>query len=372
MRMRAVVVSIYLLAIAACGSKTALSSAQSAPPPCSKDKASCYESGYAGLTELQRQGRDTWYLWTGGDTDAKGNVVGDQALWRYLAVRTHGTVDLLQAIDSRYRNERFRRFGVMNDPDCHPATAPDRYGLWLDVCEPRSVEGPVGEPAGVVGLRRFKNPKFDAQKWNLAKYLADPATVEPPYIIGVACGFCHVGLNPLHPPTDPEHPEWRNLHPGIGNQYFREQIFNTAKYPEARELKPDDFRWQVEHAEPSGTSDTSQVSTDHVDNPSTINSIANLNFRPMHEQVTADGVTRHVFNVLKDGADSVGAACLDDPREKPGVNDTACAALRGYLNIGVCADVWTTLEDPVYGLQQRQTPFDVKRARQISQACDES
>src|SRR6185312_9571209 len=83
-------------------------------------------------------------------------------------------------------------------------------------------------------------------------------------------------------------------------------------------------------------------------------------------------VTRKVFNVLKDGADSVGAACLDDPAEKPGVNDTACAAMRGYLNIGVCAGAWTKLVDPVYGIEKAQTPFDVKRARQGDKACDES
>ncbi len=231
---------------------------------------------------------------------------------------------------------------------------------------------PVGEPAGIIGLRRFPNPKFDPKAWDLARYLADPAKVEPPYLIGVACGFCHVGFNPLHPPADPEHPTWQNLHPGIGNQYFREQIFNTSKYPATRELMPSDFRWQVAHAEPPGTSDTSQVATDHIDNAGTINSIADLNFRPMHKEVTADGVTRQVFNVLKDGADSVGAACLDDPTEKPGVNDTACAALRGYVNIGVCADVWTSLQDPVYGLKKAQAPFDIKHARQVSKPCDES
>jgi hypothetical protein len=339
---------------------------------CANGSESCYEAGYAGLTPSQQQGRDTWYRWTGGDTDAHGNVVGDQELWRLLAVRSHGTVDLLQAVDSRYRRERFKRFGVINDPDCTQANAADQYGLWLDSCRPEDATGPVGQPVGIIGLRRFRNPKFDPKAWDLAKYLADPAKVEPPYLIGVSCGFCHVGFNPLHPPADPEHPTWKNLHPGIGNQYLREQIFNTAKYPTARGLMPSDFRWQVAHAEPPGTSDTSQVATDHIDNPGAINSIAEFNFRPMHDEVMADGSVRQVFHVLKDGADSVGVACLGDPTEKPGVNDTACAALRGYINIGVCADVWTSLQDPVYGLKRAQSPFDVKRARQVSLPCDES
>jgi hypothetical protein len=362
---------ICLLGVAAYVPKYFVRAAIVGSEVCPGGGQSCYEAGYAGLTPLQRQGRDTWYRWTGGDTDAHGSVVGDQALWRLLAVRSHGTVDLLQAVDSRYRGERFKRFGVINDPDCTRANAPDQYGLWLDNCLRADATRPVGDPVGIVGLRRFKNPKFDAKAWDLAKYLADPATVEPPYLIGVACGFCHVGFNPLHPPADPEHPTWKNLHPGIGNQYFREQIFNTSKYPATRELMPSDFRWQVAHAEPPGTSDTSQVATDHINNAGAINSIANLNFRPMHKEVMADGSVRQVFNVLKDGADSVGAACLDDPTEKLGVNDTACAAMRGYVNIGVCAEVWTSLHDPVYGLRKSQAPFDVKLARRASVPCEE-
>jgi hypothetical protein len=372
MQRRPAVFFVCALGLAACVPWGSVKARGGATAMCTNGQESCFAAGYAGLSPLQREGRDTWYFWTGGDTDDQGNVVGDQALWRFLAVRSHGTVDLLQAVDSRFRDERFTRFGVINDPDCTQAKAPDQYGLWLDDCTREDVQGPVGEPAGIMGLRRFKNPKFDPKAWDLKKYLADPAKVEPPYLIGVACAFCHVGFNPLHPPADPEHPTWHNLHPGIGNQYFREQIFNTAKYPASRGLKAVDFRWQVAHAEPPGTSDTSQVATDHIDNASTINNIVYLNFRPKHSEQTADGVTRQVYHVLKDGADSVGAACLDDPAEKPGVNDTACAALRGYVNIGVCAGIWTTLQDPIYGLQRTQTPFAIKQARQASKPCDES
>ena len=143
-------------------------------------------------------------------------------------------------------------------------------------------------------------------------------------------------------PADPENPEWRNLHPGMGNQYFREQLFNTSKYPASRGLQTSDFRWQVANAQPQGTSETSQVATDHINNPNVINNIANLNYRPKHQEQTADGVEREVYHVLKDGADSVGSACLDDPTPRPNVNDTACAALRVYVNIGLCAGIWTT------------------------------
>ncbi|HEY1986139.1 MAG TPA: hypothetical protein VGG85_12050 [Terracidiphilus sp.] len=342
---------------------------------CKSGRSSCYQSGYDGLTALEEHGRDTWYFWTGGGLDSGGKqVVGDQALWRILAVQSHGTFDLLQAVDSRYRGQRFKLFGVISDPDCTKATGPDQYGLWLDQCTSLDVPNlpdVPGEPAGIVGLRKFRNPRFNPALWDVDKYRADPSQVEPPYLIGVACGFCHVGFNPLHPPVDPENPQWHNLHPGIGNQYFREQLFNTAKYPPARGLKMSDFRWQVANAQPAGTSETSQVATDHINNPNAINNIANLNFRPRHTERTADGVEREVYHVLKDGADSIGSACLDDPKPDPGVNDTACAALRVYVNIGVCASIWTTLHDPVYGLKRAQSPFDPGQARMESSTCDE-
>ena len=43
---------------------------------------------------------------------------------------------------------------------------------------------------------------------------------------------------------------------------------------------------------------------------------------------------RQVHHILKDGADSVGVAG---------------ASLRVYVNIGMCADYWMTLHDPVAG-----------------------
>lgn len=374
MRRRVLILLLLVFPSAAVFVRTHVKAAPKTPYTCHSGRSSCYQSGYAGLTESQERGRDTWYFWTGGGEDADGAVVGDQALWRHLAIESHGTFDLLQAVDSRYRGERFKRFGVISDPDCTKATAPDKYGLWLDDCSspdiPHLADIP-GEPTGVMGLRRFPNPKFNPATWNLAKYLADPASVEPPYLVGMACAFCHVGFNPLHPPADPENPQWHNLHPGIANQYLREQLFNTAKYPPSRNLKKSDFQWQVANAEPAGTSETSQVATDHINNPNAINNIAFLNDRPMHPEVTADGVTRNVFHILKDGADSVGAACLDDPTEVRGVNDTACAALRVYVNIGVCASIWTTLHDPVYGLRRPQSPFIPAVARRQDKACDE-
>lgn len=365
---------LTLLVVSVIGSHFQSTQAQTAYL-CPDGTTNCYQANYANLSDLQRKGRDTWYFWTGGDRDPSGmNIVGDQALWRHIAVETHGQFDLVQAIDSRYRGERFKRFGVISDPDCKKATAPDQYGLWVDDCS--SVNTPplgeaFGKSAGIIGLRLFPNPKFKQSEWDIEKYRTDPATVEPPFLIGMTCGMCHVGFNPLHPPADPENPQWHNLHPGIGNQYFREQKFNAAKYPEQRMIQPDDFRWQLANSEPPGTSETSQVATDHIFNPNTINNIANLNDRPTHPEVTADGVHRNVYHILKDGADSVGSACLDDPAPHPGSDDTACAALRVYVNIGLCANIWITLQDPIYGLKRPESPFDPHQAR-INPVCNQA
>src|SRR5262245_63685117 len=32
-----------------------------------------------------------------------------------------------------------------------------------------------------------------------------------PYRVGMSCGFCHVGPNPVNPPTDPNNPAWADL-----------------------------------------------------------------------------------------------------------------------------------------------------------------
>jgi len=295
-------------------------------------KNDSYEYGGESLTPQQRAGRNTWYFWTGGG----------EKFWREVAKITHGVTDLLQYVDSRRRPERFKLMGVLNDPDCRQATQPDEFGLWMDVCTPVAVPEIPSESSGVIGLRKFKNPKFDKFTWSIDKYLADPASVEPPYLIGMTCGFCHIGFNPLNPPSDVENPRWYNLSPAIGNQYFHEGSLFGIKLPSK------DFRWQVANSQPRGTSDTSRFATDNIFNPNAINSVVHLAHRPSYPEVMADGSTRQVHHILKDGADSIG---------------TAGASLRVYVNIGMCSDYWLTLHDPIYGVKKRQQPFRIDLAR---------
>ena len=290
-----------------------------------------YGAGGVNLTPLENRGRDTWYLWTGGD----------QRLWRKIAILTNGVTDLLQYVDSRRNGSRFRDLGVLTEPGCRPAAKPDEYGLWLDDCESENVADIPGQPSGVLGLRRFPNPDFDKSKWSLEKYLRNVKDVEPPYLVGMACGFCHNALSPLNPPADPEHPRWENIASAFGNQYFEEgKLFSLR-------LKPDDFRWQVANRQPPGTSDTSRVATDDIFNPNAINSIFNLADRPFHAEKMSDGSVQQVHHILKDGADSIGVAG---------------ASLRVYVNIGMCSDYWLTLHDAVEGTTA-QKPFRIDKAR---------
>ncbi|WP_292869210.1 hypothetical protein [Nostoc sp. LPT] len=275
------------------------------------------------LTDAEKRGRCTWYLWTGGNAK----------YYRDLAKRTHGGVDLLKLIDSRVHDERLQRYGAINDPGCEKATAPDEYGLWLDKCkDPLST--------GVIGLRKFQNPNFDSAKWNPVEY-AKTSQIEPPYVIGQSCAICHVALDPLNPPKDKEHPKWENLVAALGNQYIKEnKLFASS-------VADNSFIKQVLDSQKPGTSDTSRIATDHINNPNAINSIFNLGDRPTYPEVMNDGSTKDVNHILKDGADSTGVPI---------------ASLRVYVNIGMCGDYWTSLHEPLLG-RTPQKPFDIASKR---------
>jgi hypothetical protein len=295
---------------------------------------------YGDLTEAEQRGLQTWYFWTGGN----------EKFFRDLAKSTEGEADFLSLLDARppedtvdnnrhfQRQERFKEIGVINDPSCTAATEPDEYGLWLDKCDkdPNAV--------GVMGARKFPNPDFDPAKWDVAQYYASgsgKAQIEPPYRVGISCGVCHIAYDPRKPPKDAENPKWENIASAIGNQYLLEGSLFGGTIPD------EDFRKQVINSQPPGTSDTSRIATDHIDNPNAINAIFNLADRPRTPEVMNDGKTEAVPHVLKDGADSVGVALASE---------------RVYINIGSCGDYWLTLHDPLLG-RKAQKPFDIETAR---------
>ncbi len=296
-------------------------------------------------------GMDTWHWWVGVD---------NPGFWRDFAKlsgskynKTNLKLDILRVIMETPRNERWSKLGVINDPDTVPADKPDQFGLTLD----RMKDGTLtwdpekfGYSSGVIGLQIFKNPKFDAKKWSLAKYKEDPSSVEPPYTIGMACAFCHIGFNPLHPPKDPANPDWENLSSIIGDQYLREGALFSLQIP------PSSFVYHYAATQQPGTSETSRFPMDSLNNPTNINSIFRLKERlriarperitkeqkalvesiyknagvPLDSPVgalggTAEEPTLKVPHILTDGADSMGVVV---------------ASVRVYVNEGMMHEQW--------------------------------
>ena len=311
------------------------------------------------LTDEERKGRNTWLLWT----------AGDQVFWDGMAQHGLGTADLLKTIDSRRRSTRFRDMGLVNQPGFAQAMSPDQYGLWLDTgLQEEGVDPAVyGRPSGIVGLRVYANPKFDdasRQRWDAKLYFSDPnyyndPNLVRPYVVGMACGFCHVSFNPVNPPDDPESPRWQNLSSTIGNQYFNASgIFGDAGAD--GKGAPDSYSYQLFHSWLPGTVDTSFIATDNLNNPSAMNPIYALSARmtTAHEEDIRGGALNFpgeeprmaVPHVLKDGADSVGVIG---------------ALSRVYVSIGEYSQEWLRDHNALLG-GKPQRPFEVAKAQQNS------
>src|SRR5215470_11791112 len=138
----------------------------------------------------------------------------------------------LHAQADRSRSESLRPVLDVRDPSCPPDPYADATKYPGVKNGARGATIPVGsyygEPSGVVGLRLFPNPNFDEKarrRWNAERYYSDPnyyysKDLVRPYRVGMSCGFCHVGPNPLKPPADPNNPRWENLSSNVGAQYF--------------------------------------------------------------------------------------------------------------------------------------------------------
>ncbi len=314
--------------------------------------------GGIALTPNEIMGRNTWNLWSGGN----------ERFWDHVARDSFGLMDLLKTLDNRKypRGERFKTLGLVNQPGFQAATKPDEYGLWLDQQvepEPPGIdEKTYGRPSGVLGFRLFPNPDFNEearQKWDGARFLNDPTYFSDnklvrPYRVGVSCGSCHIAPNPSNPPADPENPRWENLASAIGNQYIREgKVF-------APNVQKGGFFYEELAAQPPGTSDTSRIATDHLNNPNAINAIFLLAERERiaAQEKLAGGTLAlpgtkdemPVAHILKDGADSIGV---------PG------ATIRVYINIGMFSEYWLTRHNRLIGLVD-QKPFEISKAREHS------
>jgi hypothetical protein len=363
--------------------------------------------GGAALSPDEIKGRNMWIMWSGGN----------DRFWDGMTASTFGGFDLLKivaynpttAID---RDKRWSYLGLINEP-CYdaPTTAdPKRFGLLLDTrradcpADPFENEAkypgirtgargkdlpkwgalPVGSlygySSGIVGLRLFPNPKFDAAaaaRWDPERYFTDPSYYNDqklvrPYRVGMSCGFCHVGPSPTHPPANAAHPQFADLSSSVGAQYmWVDRLFIYA-------AQTDNFMYQLVKTWRPGSMDTSLVSTDNINNPRTMNAIYNLGPRLDiarrwgHETLAGGELNNRQFNdffssgpltqyfekpntvwtphVLKDGSDSVGALG---------------ALNRVYLNIGLFSEEWLLHFNAVAG-GKPITPIEIAVAKKNS------
>jgi hypothetical protein len=321
-------------------------------------------------------GRDMWLVWTGGN----------DRFWDGLTTSSFGAFDLLKIVtyDPSQPIDRKRRWtwlGLTNEPCFDPPNGPDpkRFGLLLDTrrtdcpADPFENESkypgvaigargktmPVGSlygyASGIIGLRLFPNPAFDAAaaaRWDPQRYFNDPSyyndkNLVRPYRVGMSCGFCHVGPSPVHPPADPANPTFADLSSTVGAQYmWVDRLF-------IYEANPDNFMYQILHTWRPGAMDTSLISTDSINNPRTMNAIYNLgprldiarrwgretlvdgelNNKQLNDYISSGPLTQFFTrpntvwtpHILKDGADSVGPLG---------------ALNRVYLNIGLFSEEW--------------------------------
>ncbi len=357
--------------------------------------------GGIALTPGEIRGRNAWLVWSGGD----------DLFWDDLSRTSLGTVDLLKTISSHpalkfSRDNRWYYLGLVNEPCFEKATGPDadRYGLWLDKrradCPPdpfeneakypgvaigaRGKNGSVGSfygaATGVVGLRLFPNPAFDAAaegKWNAKdyyekeEYYASKELVRP-YRVGMSCAFCHVGPSPTKPPADPENPKWENLSSVVGTQYFWVDRILDWHSDETS------FPQQLFRTSRPGTLDTSLISTDNINNPRTMNAFyglparleiakrwgretlsgGELDNKQLNDYVQSGPLTEFFQKpstvltprVLKDGSDSVGAIG---------------ALNRVYLNIGLYSEEWLRHFNALVG-GKRTSPIEIAVAEKNS------
>src|SRR6185295_3979830 len=219
-------------------------------------------------------------------------------------------------------------------------------------------------------MRLFDNPEYRPGTWNPAdpwnppsgcnpgaRQGTDPAQTarqshqdcyQPPYLVGLSCGSCHISFNPENPPADPARPAWENVSGLLGNVFLKE----GPLFAWLLDYGKDAFYTDYLNAQPPGTSDTSRIATDDLDNPGAINALFHVHSRlgEAADEEMPNGRRQPVPHILKDGADSVGLPL---------------AALRVFVNIGMLGNYWLNQHGAylLLGGQPRpQQPFRIEVA----------
>lgn len=221
-----------------------------------------------------QHGRDVWF----------DNTYGGEKFFTFLKNHPDPSkrIDIgFQAVVDTPRATRFDVWGVINDPDCEANPAGG-----ADICPEGS------SSSGIVGIKRFPGP---GGTWQY----------------GTTCASCHAGFDPLHPPDDPNEPEWSNIHATIGNGYVDFGAIFSVNLP------PTDVRRLMFDAWPNGSVDTTLLFNDGIMNPGVVTHFWEHKHRPTFEV----GMDEPQMRNGQAGDDDVGRGL---------------AALRVYSNIGVC------------------------------------
>ena len=330
---------------------------QYTPPPCDQAQPTAFDEEGCRIvntlfTEVEdpalrqeyrnrvRRGRDVWHKGTFGGQDYFIQHVGngifgsprepDQSHW----------------LDTRNRDERYRKYGMINDPDCE---AGDASTYWLDKCkDPHAT--------GVIGIRKYYNREppegFDPLT---SPYEEGEIGLGKRFVTAQACAVCHTAFDPTNPPTDANNPKWENLTGHIGNQYTN----NTNQFFSS--LPNDHFARILYEAFPPGTVDTTSGHMDFRLNPGTQNNITDFQNRRVFEEeikhpITGEVTKARTRHVLKGGEDSVG---------------DKLSLLRVYLNIGLCFDECTVDNFPEHGaLTGPESRYHPVRIKACYQECE--
>ncbi|MEM8913493.1 MAG: hypothetical protein AAGC97_17130, partial [Planctomycetota bacterium] len=317
----------------------------------------------ADWTPNQVKGRNAWLLWTGGN----------EAFWDWLARHGYGTIDLLKLVDSRGRQTRFQRAGMINEPGtraCNDDEAKQTWGLYIDRLsgsrteQYRNLISPVewtryeerlrkklestgtdsdgkrtadpykadeatygseyaeqpdadvyGYSTGVVGLRLFTNPEFTGsaiRHWDADRFYTDRSyATDPATIRPFRVGMtCAFCHVAPHPLNPPTNVE----------QCDWENLSSVIgnQYLRVRETfgnqtDPGNYFYHLLDSQLPGTIDTSLIASDNINNANTMNAVFGLSAR----------VRRSLFNPaerlsdVSEGYPGVwdGDAYPDDPLE---------------------------------------------------------
>ncbi len=390
---------------------------------------------HPALTAEEIKGRNTWLVWTAGNDrlwdQLSVTTFGGLDLLKTLSsyeggMRTFKDGHREPALYNS-RDNRWEFLGLVNEPCFEKAKAPDikyRWGLRLDRrsnaadCgtdpfeneqkypgvrvgargktlnwrEPaRKDAGPVAIPlevgsyygfaTGIVGLRLFPNPLFDqaaADRWDPERSLHRSGVLQRRQAGETVSGRHVVRVLSRGPESDQSATGSKPACVGQSQLERRRAVpsGSIASCPGSRSRRTS--RFQLFHSSRPGTSDTSFISTDNINNPRTMNALyllgprlmqatrsgqetlagGALNTRQFNDTV-ADGPLAQFFKapdtvltprILKDGADSVGAIG---------------ALNRVFINIGTFSEEWLLHFNPLVG-GKPVSPIEIATARRNS------